>query len=81
MIWVIIYLVSVLFNFFVVLPLGHKYLEKTKMNAFDIIAYSLFSFFSILMSIIIFCMILYEKSPTNITERFVNFLNKLWRIK
>ena len=76
-----LYLVSVLLNFFVVLPLGFKYLEKGKMEVLDVVVNGLTSFFSILIPIIIFGMILYEKLPTNNIERFVNFLNKLWRIK
>ncbi len=80
MTFLIIYIVSVLLNFFIVLPLGFKYLEKGKMKAFDVVFNAVISFFSILIPIIIFGMILYEKSPTNNIERFVNFLNKLWKI-
>jgi hypothetical protein len=66
----------------VVLPLGFKYLEKGKMGVLDVVVNGLTSFFSILIPIIIFGMILFEMfCTTNYIERFVNFLNKTWRIK
>ena len=81
MFWITLYILSVLLNFFVVLPLGFKYLEEGKMKAFDIVFNAIISFFSILIPFIVFGMILYEKSLTNYIEQFVNFLNKLWGIK
>lgn len=77
MTFLIIYLVSVLFNFFVVCPLATKYLDRTSVKDDDIGSFIILSLLTVILTIIVCILILFKDSDFSIS----NFLNKLWRIK
>lgn len=80
MTFLIIYLVSVLLNFFVVFPMTSKYLDKEPIDQHNANAFVFISLISICLPIIIGIILL---SETKFVKNFslANFLNKLWRIK
>ena len=74
MTFLIIYLVSVLLNLFVFIPISFKYIDVQRINAGDISSIIAISFFSIFIPVIVVCKIVSDKFPLHLSYRISNFL-------